>query len=97
MVARTYPHHGVSDAFVAKARACEQAVTFAAELGFRSIQLEGNSVTIIKKVASSKLDKIANTDAHTLAGEGRRFSVPRYWIEEALEMVEWTAERDRQR
>ncbi|KAK8320960.1 hypothetical protein V6Z12_A12G070700 [Gossypium hirsutum] len=40
---------------------------------------------------------ITNTDAHTLAGEGRRFSVPRYWIEEALEMVEWTAERDRQR
>ncbi|PPS16273.1 hypothetical protein GOBAR_AA04303 [Gossypium barbadense] len=50
-----------------------------------------------RAIQSLLLRRIANTDAHTLAGEGRRFSVPRYWIEEALEMVEWTAERDRQR
>ncbi|MBA0871480.1 hypothetical protein Goshw_026292 [Gossypium schwendimanii] len=35
MAACTYPHYGIADAFVAKAQACEQAINFAVELGFK--------------------------------------------------------------
>ncbi|MBA0779778.1 hypothetical protein Gotri_003984, partial [Gossypium trilobum] len=35
MAACTYPHYGIADAFVAKAQACEQAINFVVELGFK--------------------------------------------------------------
>ncbi|KAK5774842.1 hypothetical protein PVK06_042704 [Gossypium arboreum] len=50
MVACTYPHYGIVDAFVAKPQACVQAIDFAMELEFKSVQVEGESLTIIKKV-----------------------------------------------
>lgn len=43
MAACTYSHHGIANAFIAKARACEQAVVFAQDLGLRLIQVEGDS------------------------------------------------------
>ncbi|KAK9005803.1 hypothetical protein V6N11_043223 [Hibiscus sabdariffa] len=57
MAACTYPHSRVADAFTAKAMACERAVIFAIDLGFRSIHVEGDSLTIIKKLTSATLDK----------------------------------------
>ncbi|KAL4280660.1 hypothetical protein GQ457_03G022750 [Hibiscus cannabinus] len=57
MAACTYPHMRVADAFMAEAMACEQAVTFAIELGFRSVQVEGDSLSVIKKLVSAAPDK----------------------------------------
>ncbi|KAH1122939.1 hypothetical protein J1N35_006099 [Gossypium stocksii] len=49
MGACTYPIMDVADAFAAEARACERALIFALDMGFRNIMLEGDSLTIIKK------------------------------------------------
>ncbi|KAL4309243.1 hypothetical protein GQ457_01G013830 [Hibiscus cannabinus] len=57
MAACTYPHTGIADSFAAEAKACERAVIFAVELGFRSVHVEGDSLTIIKKLNSPTLDK----------------------------------------
>ncbi|KAL4361294.1 hypothetical protein GQ457_04G002860 [Hibiscus cannabinus] len=59
MAACTYPHTGIADAFVAEAVACERAVMLAIDLGFRSIQIEGDSLSVIKKLNSSAMDKSA--------------------------------------
>ncbi|KAK8686375.1 hypothetical protein V6N13_125400 [Hibiscus sabdariffa] len=40
------PHCHVADAFVAEAFTCLQAVTFAKELGFRRVVIEGDSLTV---------------------------------------------------
>ncbi|KAK8587623.1 hypothetical protein V6N12_022108 [Hibiscus sabdariffa] len=50
-------HSAVNDAFIAEARACEAAVNFAIELGFRSIHVEGDSLSVIKKLSSLYVDK----------------------------------------
>ncbi|KAK5825675.1 hypothetical protein PVK06_020533 [Gossypium arboreum] len=57
MGACTYPHSHVVDAFVAEARACERAIWFARELGFQHIQIEGDSLAIIKKLQLDTLDR----------------------------------------
>lgn len=57
MGACTYPHHNIGEAFVAEARACELAVKFAQDVGFRRIQVEGDSLTIIKKVHAKEQDR----------------------------------------
>lgn len=48
----TYPYTDVADAFVAEARACERALLFAIDMGFRLVILEGDSLTIIKKLTT---------------------------------------------
>ncbi|MBA0786250.1 hypothetical protein Gotri_000067 [Gossypium trilobum] len=53
MEACTYPYKGVVDAFVVEAKACERPLLFAIDMGFRSILLEGDPLSIIKKL---KLD-----------------------------------------
>ncbi|KAH1047715.1 hypothetical protein J1N35_038499 [Gossypium stocksii] len=40
------------DAFIAEARACEQAIRFAIDMGFRKVQMEGDSLTFIKRLNS---------------------------------------------
>ncbi|KAL4272913.1 hypothetical protein GQ457_13G017030 [Hibiscus cannabinus] len=57
MAACIIPHSDVNDAFVAEAKACESAVLFAIELGFKSVQVEGDSLTVIRKFSSGSLDK----------------------------------------
>ncbi|KAL4310599.1 hypothetical protein GQ457_01G027790 [Hibiscus cannabinus] len=57
VAACTYPHYGIGDAFIAEAVAYEKAVTFAFELGFRSVQVEGDSLSVIKKLSSAMADK----------------------------------------
>lgn len=85
----TYPHFNIADAFVAEAQFYEQAVRFAQELGFHRIQIEGDSLMIIKRLHSfHNVKREANAAAHVLAREGRRFSEERFWVEEASELVE---------
>ncbi|KAK8561650.1 hypothetical protein V6N13_149187 [Hibiscus sabdariffa] len=57
MEACILPHVATDDAFIAEARACEATVNFAIELGFKTIHVEGDSLTVIKKMISPKNDK----------------------------------------
>ncbi|KAK8606422.1 hypothetical protein V6N13_030705 [Hibiscus sabdariffa] len=57
MAACVLHHFAVNDAFIAEVRTCEAAVNFAMELGFRSIHVEGDSLSVIKKLSSSSVDK----------------------------------------
>ncbi|MBA0865046.1 hypothetical protein Goshw_008434 [Gossypium schwendimanii] len=84
MGACTYPHIGIADAFIAEARACERAVIFAVEMGFRAAN--NNKKKPTQKQGIDRRD--ANTAAHVLAGEVRRFSEPMYWVEEAPAAVD---------
>ncbi|GMI75734.1 hypothetical protein like AT4G29090 [Hibiscus trionum] len=49
-------HNHVFDAFVAEALACLQAVTYAKELGFDKVIIEGDNITVIKRVCSTSMD-----------------------------------------
>lgn len=53
----TYPFEGIQDAFIAEAWTCEKSLIFTMEMGFRSIQVEGDSLSTIKKIKSNKEDK----------------------------------------
>ncbi|MBA0869182.1 hypothetical protein Goshw_024265 [Gossypium schwendimanii] len=57
MGACTYPIVDVADAFVAKARACERALYFARDMGFRKVVVEGDSLTVIKKLKTNFTDR----------------------------------------
>ncbi|KAK8556731.1 hypothetical protein V6N12_003126 [Hibiscus sabdariffa] len=57
MAASTYQHFAVTYSFIAEAKACEIAISFAIELGFRKIQVEGDSLSAIKKILSEVADK----------------------------------------
>ncbi|MFQ6661854.1 hypothetical protein Gotur_029875 [Gossypium turneri] len=57
MGACTYPMVDIADAFVAEARACERALYFALDMGFRKVVLEGDSLTVIKKLVSNSTDR----------------------------------------
>ncbi|MBA0570546.1 hypothetical protein Golob_004187 [Gossypium lobatum] len=57
MVACTCSYSGITDTFVAKARPCEQAIDFVMELGFKKMQIEGDSLTVIKKVKTNFQEK----------------------------------------
>ncbi|KAH1039746.1 hypothetical protein J1N35_041489 [Gossypium stocksii] len=54
----TYPYEGVANAFIAEAKACERALLFAIEMGFRKIILERDSLSIIKKLKLEGKDKL---------------------------------------
>lgn len=57
MGACIYSYAEVTDAFVAEARACERALLFAINIGFRRVLLERDSLTIIKKLSTVKEDR----------------------------------------
>ncbi|KAL4352590.1 hypothetical protein GQ457_06G017540 [Hibiscus cannabinus] len=57
VAACTYPHSGVTDAFIAEAVACEKATNFSIDLGFRSVHVEGDSPSVIKKLTSTTTNK----------------------------------------
>ncbi|KAK8984388.1 hypothetical protein V6N11_029703 [Hibiscus sabdariffa] len=57
MAACSFPHRNVADVFAAEAYACKQAVLFAKDLGFPRVIIEGNSLTIIKKINSDSADR----------------------------------------
>ncbi|KAK5824155.1 hypothetical protein PVK06_018918 [Gossypium arboreum] len=53
----TYPFGDVVDAVVAETRTCKRAMLFAADLGWKRILLEGDSLTTIKKLNSKEEDR----------------------------------------
>ncbi|KAK9029785.1 hypothetical protein V6N11_026887 [Hibiscus sabdariffa] len=98
LAACTCPHLGIADAFIAEAVACEKAVSFALDLGFRSVQIEGDSLSALSAtfatITFSFVGRTGNVVAHELAQVGLQFPEPRYWIEEAPPTVEQLAQRD---
>lgn len=48
MGAAIYLHLHVTDPFVTEAKNCEKAVNSAKDLGFLSVQVEGDSLTLVK-------------------------------------------------
>ncbi|MBA0709018.1 hypothetical protein Golax_024091, partial [Gossypium laxum] len=97
MAACTYPNEHVLNSTMVEAQACLQAVIFTEELGFKKVFVEGDALIVIKRVKVVEEDKsnITNEVAHALATEGRRYEIPKYWIEEALKKVEDLANQDR--
>ncbi|KAK8552370.1 hypothetical protein V6N13_120773 [Hibiscus sabdariffa] len=57
MAACYYHHSGVADAFIVKAFTCEKMVSLAIDLCFQSVQIERDSLSIIKKLQSASVDK----------------------------------------
>ncbi|PPD92765.1 hypothetical protein GOBAR_DD10294 [Gossypium barbadense] len=57
MGACTVSNDDIADAFVAEARACERALYFARDMGFRKVVLEGDSITVIKKLKTNAIDR----------------------------------------
>lgn len=54
----TYLFEDVVDAFVVEARVCERAMIFASEMGFLRLLLEGDSLSVIKKLKTKGEDKL---------------------------------------
>ncbi|MBA0839262.1 hypothetical protein Goarm_005011, partial [Gossypium armourianum] len=92
MAAGTYPYENVADSVVAEARVCLSAMILLEELGFREVVVEGDSLTVIRKIRAIE---DGNRAAHTLAEEGRKLGEIRIWIEEVAGVVKAEAERDR--
>ncbi|PPE01440.1 hypothetical protein GOBAR_DD01549 [Gossypium barbadense] len=87
MGACTYPLLDVADAFVAEARACERALYFALDIGFRKVILEDVTYIFVPREA--------NKAAHELAMVGRNQKLPCFWVEEAPSSVIEVVESDR--
>lgn len=56
----------------------------AEDMGFQDICIEGDTLTVIRKLNSRE----ANKAAHGMAMERRRYVSPQYWIEEVPQAVE---------
>ncbi|MBA0848267.1 hypothetical protein Goshw_030386, partial [Gossypium schwendimanii] len=93
MGACTYPLLDVADAFMAEARACERALYFALDMGFRKhiLFLAGS----FKEVTYPFVPREANKAAHELAMDGRNRQFPCFWVEEAPLSVIDVVESDR--
>ncbi|MBA0847404.1 hypothetical protein Goshw_017470 [Gossypium schwendimanii] len=57
MVACTYPWENISDPVMAETRACLQAIIMAKDIGFQDICIEGDALTIIRKLNSADEDR----------------------------------------
>ncbi|MFQ6657466.1 hypothetical protein Gotur_027127 [Gossypium turneri] len=72
MGACTYLLLDVADAFVPEAKACERALYFALDMGFKKVIPEGDSLTVIKKLNSNIVDRSVlrpiSQHIHFLAG-----------------------------
>ncbi|KAK8710607.1 hypothetical protein V6N13_145921 [Hibiscus sabdariffa] len=89
------PHSNISDAFVAEALACKVAVQFAKDMGFLNVIIEGDSLTVVKKLNSASHDRGANKVAHSLAREFYYVHDPCYWTELVPPETFAAAEADR--
>lgn len=81
----------ISDPVMVEARACLQAITMVEEMGFQDICIEGDALTVIRKLNSRE----ANKAAHGMAMEGWRHENPQYWIEEIPCAVEGLVDGER--
>ncbi|MBA0791596.1 hypothetical protein Gohar_016167 [Gossypium harknessii] len=74
MAAYTYPWENISDPVMAEARACLQAVTLAEDMGFQDVCIEGDALTIIRKLRSADEDRSCISSLiKEIKGRGCRF------------------------
>ncbi|MBA0849238.1 hypothetical protein Goshw_013329 [Gossypium schwendimanii] len=99
MGACVYPVINIRDPTTAAVVACLQAVTFIEEMGFRDIMVEGDSLTVIKKLNNQEYDRsvICNIlkEIKLKAAKFRNLSfrfVPRSANKVAHELVIWGRE-----
>ncbi|KAK8488766.1 hypothetical protein V6N11_004981 [Hibiscus sabdariffa] len=85
-----YPHLYVADPFQAEALACLVAIGFARDLGFAKVAKS------FQHISFTFAFREANVAAHTLAHEGKAFSSPIYWIEDAPPRTLLVAEKERE-
>ncbi|KAK9012697.1 hypothetical protein V6N11_040736 [Hibiscus sabdariffa] len=97
MAACSTLHPHVSDAFQAEALACLVAVNFTRDLGFTRVVIEGDSLTVFVSVNYGFVHREANGAAHVLAQEGKMYSSPMYWMEEAPSNTTLAADKYRER
>ncbi|MFQ6651539.1 hypothetical protein Gotur_023825 [Gossypium turneri] len=57
MAACMYPWENISDPVMAEAKACLQAIIMAEDMGFQDICIEGDALTIIRKLNSAEEDR----------------------------------------
>lgn len=88
----TYLIEDVADAFIAEARACERSLLFARLMGFRCLEVEGDSLTVIKKLF---VPRSVNAAAYALAAEGRRSRRSGLWNDGIPTSLSSVLERDR--
>lgn len=70
----TLPFVGLQDVFVVEAWACESTLILAMEMGFHNIQVEGDSLSIIKRVTLRKEDKsVLRQIVQSIIQLGKRF------------------------
>lgn len=89
--AETYLFSDMVDAFVAEARVYERALLFAINMGFRHLVVEGDSLTVIKKLF---VPRLVNSVAQTLAMECRRRRHSGFWIDEVPDSVKMLVTKD---
>ncbi|MBA0827920.1 hypothetical protein Goarm_012659, partial [Gossypium armourianum] len=63
----------------------------AEEMGFQDICVEGDALTVIRKLNSAEEDR----SSHGMALEGRIYENPQYWMEEVSRTVEGLVNRVR--
>ncbi|XP_040948463.1 uncharacterized protein [Gossypium hirsutum] len=74
MVSCTYSWENVVDSTMAEARACLKAVSFAEELVFQDVCVEGDALTIIRKLQSGEEDRSSfSTIISAIKGRNTRF------------------------
>ncbi|KAK8618446.1 hypothetical protein V6N13_132438 [Hibiscus sabdariffa] len=81
LAACSLTHLSVRDAFMAEALSCLQAVTFAWELGFTRVVVEGDShiksfSRAFTSVTFCFVHRAANMAAHNMSHEGKAFDYP---------------------
>ncbi|KAH1031841.1 hypothetical protein J1N35_044015 [Gossypium stocksii] len=94
MGACTHQWQNVRESTTAEAWACLQAVTFAEELGFQDICVEGDTLTVVKKLNDEHMT--ANGAAHRISFYGQQYDSPTYWVEEVPTEIEHLILKDMQ-
>ncbi|MBA0549559.1 hypothetical protein Golob_020582 [Gossypium lobatum] len=74
MAACTYPWENISNPVMEEARACLQAVTLAKDMRFQDVCIEGDALTIIRKLRSADEDRSCISSLiKEIKGRGCRF------------------------
>lgn len=80
MAVCSYPNNNVGDSMMAEAYVALEAVTAAEELGFRKLILEGDCLTIIKKINGNMLDQSTlSTIVHNIRFRSKKFKYFTYF------------------
>ncbi|MBA0680076.1 hypothetical protein Goari_011801 [Gossypium aridum] len=93
---RTVMNKNIPNPFAAEALACLQAIEMGIDMNLREmVVVEGDALTIVKKMHSMSDDRSANGLAHSIAKEGLKRVETTYLMERLQESVGASMEEDR--